>query len=175
MALSRYEADVLSATTLAIKNHILEKRNRSLVIPLAVITTDGTIEVDQEWQRRCSVVTDVDINSGYCFIWAYVMHLVLGSRVTLWSTQLTWHAFPKIDNRFYDSAHPNGVFDWRSLNREWKQPNWKELDAQPFSPADFIEYWHMTPVMLEDAQRMAQTIRFAINGTPLLTFPIELP
>lgn len=173
MTLSNYQRDVLNATTLTIKNMIRERRKQTLVIPVGIITTGGIIEVDEDWRRRCENITDAEINCGDCYRWSYLVNRVIGPDAVLWSTEQRWHAFIKIDLRFYDAEHPNGVFDWRDLNREWKSREWECLSAAPFSTDDLIAYWKMSKTDVMTLNEMAEQIKLAVSPPMLTTLPLH--
>ncbi len=77
------------------------------------------------------------INGGECYDWAYYAvrtfyHLPL----ELYSTYA--HAYIKYEDRFYDSAAPDGVFDWRELNTN----RWWGGDPELQSLNEFMDYWN---------------------------------
>lgn len=91
------------------------------------------------------------INTGWCFVWAWLAHLKTGAQLITYCTGLSkygWdgdaHAFVRIGNRYYDSSAPTGVLR-RHLNRLWF---FRESELRVFSykideqsPELFRSWW----------------------------------
>lgn len=53
-----------------------------------------------------------DINSGYCYIWAF---LVRNSFPEAQICMTPFHAFIKLNDKYYDAEHYKGVKNWKII------------------------------------------------------------
>src|SRR5271157_2160841 len=53
-----------------------------------------------------------EINTGYCFQWAYMCYIAFNDVELL---SVPGHAFVRYKGKYYDSERLNGVSDWKDL------------------------------------------------------------
>jgi|CXWL01.1.fsa_nt_gi hypothetical protein len=82
------------------------------------------------------------INYGHCYNWAFAAYLYYKDKktVSLWSDLESYHAFIKIDQKFYDAESPKGVYDQLDLQC-YVRAHWNR-DRFIFDKMDEIYFRH---------------------------------
>lgn len=85
------------------------------------------------------------INSGWCFVWAWLAHLKCGGELWTYDEPLTMqyrdcHAFIKVGSLYYDSSRPRGVRKMERLSFFGSPPE-KEFLIPKQTPEEFRRFW----------------------------------
>lgn len=84
------------------------------------------------------------INTGWCFVWAWMAHQHTGAKLYTYELVMDLHALVEIDGRFYDSSAPRGVKPKRlsrlSIFRAFEEEA-EHHRAVHMSPRKFRSYW----------------------------------
>lgn len=83
------------------------------------------------------------VNLGFCYVWAWVAKIYL-PEADLCSDSSGFHAFIRLDGKFYDSNRPVlGTEDWRKLRtyKDLGDPKIKGVLYQ--QPRAFFRFWSL--------------------------------
>lgn len=84
--------------------------------------------------------SDAEINEGWCMRWAYTAYCLYGG--TLCAAGKDYHAFLKLDGKYYDSECLQGTSDWRNLNcLQGVDFGYQEFEEDK----NFFDHWEFEP------------------------------
>ena len=82
-----------------------------------------------------------DINGGDCALFALVASKILNDGEFYYTDFCGGHAFLKVNNRFYDSTHLDGRYDWKELDSDFRKLFERQLNQ--VDEMKLISHWHI--------------------------------